>query len=143
IGGNMSYRLDVLRQCLPDPRLNSNVAAHWEVDVGLQVKRLGYRIFFDPAIKVDHHSAPRSIQGMRSINFEGSYWPNYNFALLMRKELSGWGFGTYLIYSTLIGGTGSPGLIYILWQILKGRPIAWRDMVIPSLRGRFDGCANR
>jgi glycosyltransferase involved in cell wall biosynthesis len=138
IGGNMSYRLNVLRQCLPDHRLNSNVAAHWEIDVGLQVKRLGYRIVFDPAIEVDHHTAPRAIEGMRTINYEGSYWMNYNYTLLMRKHLSPWGFAAYVAYSTLIGSGGSPGLAYILWQSVKRRPIAWRDC-IASLRGRFDG----
>jgi glycosyltransferase involved in cell wall biosynthesis len=139
IGGNMSYQLDVLRRCPLDHRLNSNVAAHWEVDIGLQVKRLGYRIVFDPTIMVDHHTAPRAVQGMRSINSEGSYWMNYNYALLMRKHLSPWGFAAYLLYSGLIGNAGSPGLAYLLWRTLKGKPIAWRDDVIASLRGRFDG----
>jgi glycosyltransferase involved in cell wall biosynthesis len=139
IGGNMSYRLNVLRQCSPDHRLNSNVAAHWEVDIGLQVKRLGYRIIFDPSIRVDHHSAPRVIEGMRSVNSTGIYSMNYNYALLMRKHLSSWGFAAYVAYSYLIGGAGSPGLAYILWDILRCRPIYWRESVAASFRGRFDG----
>lgn len=139
IGGNLSYRLEVLRKSLPDARLGNNVAFHWEMDVGQQVKHHGFRILFDPAIQVDHHTAPREIHGMRTVNYEGTYWSNYNYAYLMRKHLSPLGFAAYLIYSFLLGGSGSPGLAYVIYAIARGRPIQWRNFVLASLRGRLDG----
>lgn len=60
IGGNMSYRLSIFRQALPDRVLGRHVAFHWEMDVGLNIQRRGHRIVFDPSIRVDHHSAPRA-----------------------------------------------------------------------------------
>ena len=139
IGGNLSYRLDLLRICKPDKRIGNNVAFHWEMDVGQQVKKLGYSILFDPAICVDHHTAPREISGMRTINYDGTYWSNFNYTLLMRKHLSTFGFLAFLLYSLAIGGAGAPGLIYLIFSVLRGRPVQWRDSVLASLRGRFDG----
>lgn len=139
IGGNLSYRLDLLRVSKPDKRIGNNVAFHWEMDVGQQIKKLGYSILFDPAICVDHHTAPREISGMRTVNYEGTYWSNFNYTLLMRKHLSYFGFIAYLLYSFSIGGAGSPGLIYLILTVLRGRPEHWRDSVLGSLRGRFDG----
>jgi len=139
IGGNLSYRLALLRQCKPDLRIGNNVAFHWEMDVGQQIKRLGYHILFDPSIKVDHHSAPREIDGMRSVNYQGTYWSSYNYAFLMRKHLTLPGFYAYLIYSFIIGGSGSPGLAYCIYSILRGRPLSWRNCVMASLYGRLDG----
>lgn len=142
LGGNMSYRTRLLRSCLPDERIGNNVAFHWEKDVGLQVKRHGYRILFDPAIKVDHHTAPREIEGMRSVNWDGIYWSNYNYALLMRKHLSPFGFAAYCAYTFLIGGSGSPGLVSLLYSVFRGGRIRWRNEVLASVRGRIDGCSS-
>lgn len=139
MGGNMSYRVDLLRCCKPDERIGNNVSLHWEVDVGQQVKSRGYRILFDPAIKTDHHTAPREIMGTRTVNYEGTYWSNFNYALLMRKHLSLPGFYAYVIYSLLVGGSGSPGLAYLIFSALRGRPVPWREGVLASLRGRLDG----
>lgn len=139
MGGNMSYRLDLLRQCRPDRRIGNNVAFHWEMDVGLQVKRLGYRILFDPAIQVDHHTAPREIDGLRTVNYDGTYWSNYNYALLMRKHLSVVGFSAYFIYSFLLGNSGSPGLAYLIYSAIRGKVVPWREGVVAAFRGRFGG----
>lgn len=139
MGGNSSYRLDVLRNCKPDSRLGNNVAFHWEMDVGLQVKKCGYRIIFDPAIKVDHHSAPRDVDGMRTVNYDGVYWGNYNYALLMKKHLTALGFVSYVLYSLAVGWGGSPGFTYVLYSIMRGRNLPWREMLIASVRGRMDG----
>jgi glycosyltransferase involved in cell wall biosynthesis len=139
MGGNMSYRLGLLRRCKPDTRIGKNVAFHWEMDVAQQVKSLGYRVLFDPSIKADHHSAPREIDGLRTINYEGTYWNNYNYALLMRKHLSLLGFCAYLIYTFLVGWSGSPGLAHLIYSSLRGRLVPWHGGVIASIRGRFDG----
>jgi glycosyltransferase involved in cell wall biosynthesis len=139
MGGNMSYRLNLLRLCKPDKRIGKNVAFHWEIDVGQQVKRLGHRILFDDSIKVDHYSAPREIDGLRTVNYEGVYWNNYNYALLMRKHLSLVGFMAYLLYTFIWGGSGSPGFIFLAYSTLRGRRVPWRDVVIASSRGRLAG----
>lgn len=139
MGGNLSYRMDRLRMAKPDARLGENVSFHWEMDVGLQVKKMGCKVLFDPNIVVDHHSAPREVAGLRSVNYAGVYWSNYNYALLMRKHLTRFGFMSYVAYSLCVGWTGSPGLLYLLAMFVKARKIEWYHMVAASLLGRFRG----
>jgi GT2 family glycosyltransferase len=66
IGGCMSYRREVARALEFDAGLNRDVAFGYEVDLGLQVRRAGWRLVFDPAVVVRHHSAPRADAGMRA-----------------------------------------------------------------------------
>ena len=139
MGGNMSYRTALLMECLPDSRIGNNVAFHWEMDVGLQVKARGRRIMFDPMIVVDHHSAPREVQGMRTVNREAMYWSNFNYALLMKKHLSSAGLIAYVLRSALVGGGSAPGIAYLLYCFLKGQRISWMESIIPSMRGRLNG----
>jgi len=139
IGGNCSYRSDVLHQIRVDDRLGANVSFHWEMDIGQQVKKRGLRLVFDPKIRVDHHTAPRETEGMRTVNFEGVYWSNHNYAFLMRKHLSRLGFVAYVAWSFLIGGSGSPGLARIAYSGMTGRRIAWKAEVWASVLGRLAG----
>lgn len=139
IGGNMSYRLATFRQALPDPILRRHVAFHWEIDVGLKVLRRGHRIVFDPSIRVDHHSGPRAQEGMRSVNAEGIYWSNFNYAYIMRKHLTWPHFIAYLVYTTTIGWSDSPGFLRLLISWLLLRPMSISNVLAPSIRGRYAG----
>ena len=66
MGGNMSYRVSLAKECLPARELNHDVAFHWELDMALKIKKRGYRIVYEPGAAIDHHSAPRRISGMRT-----------------------------------------------------------------------------
>jgi glycosyltransferase involved in cell wall biosynthesis len=137
IGGNLSYRLDLFRQAKPSQALSSNVSFHWEIDVGLKVKRQKYKVIFDPNILVDHHSAPRAIAGMRTINYEGVYWSNFNYAYIMKQNLGFIKLFIYVLYSFLIGWGGSPGVMYVLIQVLRAEKIEWKKYIYPSFWGRL------
>jgi hypothetical protein len=139
IGGNMSYRLENLRQSPPDYALRQNVSFHWEMDIGLQLRNRGYRLLFDPALKVDHYSAPRQIDGLRTINIEGIFWSNFNYAYLMKKHLSGYRLTVYVLYSAMIGWSDSPGFVLIMLRLFQLKPISWSRVVWPSMRGRLGG----
>jgi GT2 family glycosyltransferase len=70
IGANMSFRADVLARL---GALNEEYAGGpecEETDIALRVKRLGYKLVFNPAAVVDHIAAPRVI-GRR---FGYRYW---------------------------------------------------------------------
>lgn len=139
IGGNMSFRLEYLRKCLPDERLRSNVAFYWELDVAQKIKKLGLRVRFDPLCTVNHHSAPREIDGLRTVNYDGVYWHNYNFSLLMREHLSRHGFLVYILKTLLIGNRISPGIAYIIYSLIRNRPLLLKKELIASIRGRISG----
>lgn len=139
IGGNMSFRRSVLERVEFDPLLNDNVAFHWEIDVALQVKRMGFRIMFDPALRVNHYNAPRPVVGMRSVNAEGSYWSNFNYAYIMMKHLPTYGKLAYVLFSFLVGGTRSSGVLHLTYQYLKRSKVDWKHDILPSLSGRVAG----
>lgn len=139
MGGNMSYRRAVLAKVPFDPVIGNNVAFHWELDLGLQVRKEGFRIVFDPMIRVNHYSGPRKIEGLRSVNAEGIYWANFNYSYLMMKHLSPLGRLAYVVYSLLVGGAKSNGVAHVAYEFLAGRRVDWRQDIWPSLKGRFRG----
>ena len=139
IGGNMSFRRELLLTCLPDARLRKNVSFHWELDVAQKVKKRGFRLRFNPLCVVDHHSAPREVDGLRTVNYEGIYWSNHNYAFLMREHLSWFGFLVYFFKSFLLGSKASPGLAYFGYSMLRGKPLPLKIEVVASIKGRFAG----
>lgn len=139
MGGNMSFRRSVFEQIQVDPVLNENVAFHWELDLGQQVIKLGFTLLYDPVIKVNHYSAPRETDGLRTINRDGVYYSNRNYAYLMLKHLTLPGKFAYLAYTFLVGSQQSSGLLHLLALPVKGRKIDWRKDILPSLRGRLSG----
>jgi GT2 family glycosyltransferase len=137
IGGNMSYRSSLAKECLPARALSHDVAFHWELDMGLKIKKRGYRIVYEPAAVVDHHSAPRRILGMRTPNYEGIYYANYNFAYIIMFHFHILRRLGYLGYTTIIGGEGSPGVVKLV-QLWLRRGLEWQ-LISASIRGRLDG----
>ena len=138
MGGNMSYRVSLAKECLPARALNHDVAFHWELDMGLKIKKRGYRIVYEPAAAVDHHSAPRRILGVRTRNYEGIYYANYNFAyIIMRhfKMLRRWG---YIGYTAAVGEETSPGVAKLVHLWLLHRGLGWQ-LISASILGRFEG----
>jgi hypothetical protein len=138
IGGNMSYRVCLAKQCLPARALNHDVAFHWELDMGLQIKKRGYRIVYEPGAVVDHHSAPRRISGMRTRNYEGIYYANYNFAYIIMRHFNTIGRLGYISYTAVVGEEASPGVLRLVWLWLERRGLTWQ-LIKASIRGRFDG----
>lgn len=139
MGGNMSYRRQLLNQIKIDPVINSNVAFHWELDMAQQIKKLGCKLLFDPAIKVNHYSAPREVDGLRTVNSDGVYYSNFNYAYLMLKHLTLPGKLAYIIYTFMVGSQLSSGLLHLLVQVVRQKKIDWRNDILPSLKGRLSG----
>jgi glycosyltransferase involved in cell wall biosynthesis len=141
MGGNMSFLRSALQKVVIDENLSANVASHWELDVTQQVKRQGYRVVYDPGIKTDHFTGPREIIGGRSPNDDGIYWSNYNYSYLMKKYLPRWRLMAFVVFTFLIGSSGSPGL---LWLIYKGVRHGRKSLfgVGASVRGRLRGLAS-
>jgi glycosyltransferase involved in cell wall biosynthesis len=138
IGGNMSYRVSLAKECLPARVLNHNVAFHWELDMALKIKKLGYRIVYEPGAVVDHHSAPRNISGMRTRNYEGIYCANYNFAYIIMRHSNILRRLGYIGYTAIVGEETSPGVARLALLWLECRGLTWQ-LITASIRGRLDG----
>jgi GT2 family glycosyltransferase len=134
----MSYRVSLAKECLPARALNHDVAFHWELDMALKIKKRGYRIVYQPAAAVDHHSAPRKVSGMRTPNYEGIYCGNYNFAYVIMQHFNMLGRLGYIGYTAIVGERASPGVAKLVLLSLERRGLKWQ-LINASIRGRLDG----
>ena len=134
----MSYRVSLAKECLPARVLNHDVAFHWELDMALKIKKRGYRIVYDPGAVVDHHSAPRRTPGMRTRNYEGIYYANYNFAYIIMRHFKVLRRLGYIGYTAIVGEEASPGVAKLVQLLLMGRGLDWQ-LINGSIRGRLDG----
>ena len=138
-GGNMSYRTPILKKLGIEPRLNNNVAFHWELDLGLSVKEAGYKIVYDPDLKVFHYTGPRAQTGMRSPNSEGIYWHNFNYAYIMAKHLPYHRLLLFMAYRLFVGATDSPGVLNLIANTMLRRRTEWMKLAPTALAGSFSG----
>jgi GT2 family glycosyltransferase len=140
MGGNCSYRRDILRQIKIDPKIANHVAYNWELDWGLQVRRMGYRIIFDPLAKVDHFSAPREHAETRDTKGkENIFWTTHNSTYILLKHLPPLKKILFLTYANLIGSTGSHGLLSFVYSLRKGWNRNSLSCVEAAFLGRLHG----
>ena len=138
MGGCMSFRRVVARKLEFDMELNRNVAHGYEVDLGLQVKALGLRIIFDPAIAIRHYSAPRQITGLRSVDDpEAIQWSAFNHTRVALRRLPFARMAVAVSYMIAIGDRSAPGLLPLGLSPIAKR-IGFRvAMGGAAFRGRF------
>jgi GT2 family glycosyltransferase len=138
IGGCMSFRREVADALEFDMELNRNVGYGYEVDLGLQVRGLGWRILFDPAIQIRHYSAPRQIAGLRSFSdADGARWSAYNHTRVALRRLPGLRGLVAFSYLLAIGERRAPGLLPLALAPLARRAGFQMAVSVPALRGRL------
>jgi hypothetical protein len=75
---------------------------------------------------------------MRTRNYEGIYYANYNFAYIIMRHfrmLRRWG---YIGYTAAVGEEASPGVAKLVHLWLLHRGLEWQ-LISASILGRFDG----
>jgi GT2 family glycosyltransferase len=112
LGGNMSFRREVARCLEFDLQLNRNVAQGYEVDIGLQVKALAWKVLFDPQLTVRHYSAPRATAGMRpEADGDSVKWYAFNHVRVALRRLRPPRAAIAVSYQLAIGERRAPGLL--------------------------------
>jgi GT2 family glycosyltransferase len=112
LGGCMSYRCCVARKLCFDMELNRDVSFNYEVDLGLQVREMGWRLVFDPAIAVRHYTAPRSVVGTRKVdNTEGVFWYAHNEMRIVLRRLRGSRRVLGAAWRVAVGERRAPGVV--------------------------------
>ena len=106
----MSIRREIVRGLECDMELNRGVAIGYEVDIGLQVRRMAWKIVFDPKIAILHYSAPRAQAGMRADSAEGVQLYAYNQARVALRRLPFVRRSVSFAYNLLVGERRAPGL---------------------------------
>jgi GT2 family glycosyltransferase len=109
-GVNLSVRGDLIRQIGFDKRLHGSATEHHpELGLCLTLLRMGFRIVYDPAIAVDHRPQPRAGEarkfGPRQVRDAA-----HNETLALLEHLSPIGRAAHLLWTTVIGTRGAPGL---------------------------------
>ena len=125
-GVNMSFR----RALLPsiDERLTGPVPYAFEIDLGLHVRALGYRVVYDPEIVVDHY--PTTDIGAAS---PAAWTVNRNQTYVLLKRLSLPRKLVFLAYTFLLGDRNTIGLARIPLLLVRDRwPAA-------AIRAHFSG----
>src|SRR5206468_1475371 len=103
MGGNMSYRRDALRNVCLDHALANDVAFHYEVDLGQQLKRSGGQLIYDPLARIHHYSAPRAQAGLRQPDSNTILWYNHNTLYIALKHSRRLERCLAVAYSFLVG----------------------------------------
>ena len=138
-GGNMSFRREVWRQVEIDLRMNDGDAMHYEVDLGWQVRKLGYRILCHPGIVIKHHISPRAISADRSMTPQIRICRGHNHVYVMLKHLPSWRRYIFLNYYFLFGDYHSWGLTNILLSPLLRRRFTQQGIIVASIKGKVKG----
>jgi GT2 family glycosyltransferase len=138
MGGNMSFRREVADRLEFDLELNRNVAQGYEVDIGLQVKRMGWKVLFDPQVGIRHYSAPRQTVGMRpTADTEAVQWYSFNHARVALRRLKPLHGALAFSYLLAVGERRAPGLVPMLLAPVARRAGFQLGAAPAALRGRL------
>ena len=111
-GVNGAYRTAAIRDIGFDTRLKGTGAQiHWEISLGIKLRRAGWKLIYDPKITVDHYLARRFDEDQR-VGFNALATQNtaYNEALIRLEHVSTFGRIANLIWAILVGTRVLPGL---------------------------------
>jgi len=135
---NWMWRRTVALQIEWDMCLNFDEAPMYGLDLCIQVRRLGYRVVYDPQAIVYHHIAPRSPELDRRDRPRRIYAYCRNYTYIMMKHLPWWRKLAFLSWWFMIGERGGWAPASLVVGILQRHP-RWRQEAWPALRGKLTG----
>lgn len=139
-GVNCAYRAAPLREIGFDKRMaGTGAQVHWELALGLALRRGGWKLLLDPAIAVDHYPAARFDEDQRRA-FSGLAVRNAvaNETLVVFEHLHGVARLAFLLWIAMVGTSSAPGLLQVPRLLLLRRPHPLR-LWWATLRGRIAG----
>ena len=139
-GANCAYRAAPLKQIGFEIRLRGDGAqVHWELALGLAVRRAGWKLIYDPAIAVDHFPAQRfdgDVNHRGLFSAPGLTNSVYNETLILLTYLPSVRRTTYLAWAFLVGSWADPGPIQMPRLLARRDKNAWRRL-LATFRGRW------
>jgi GT2 family glycosyltransferase len=128
-GVNCAYRADLLRAVGFDPRLRgAGAQLHWEMGVGLPLRRAGWRLRYDPAIAVEHHVEVRVSEDQLhrgAFASEALVDAVHNEALMVGEHLGHAARLAWHLWAFAIGTVAAPGLLNAVRLRAQGNRWAW------------------
>jgi GT2 family glycosyltransferase len=123
-GVNCAYRTDKLKAIGFEKRLlGKGAQVHWELVLGLALRRMGGRLIYDPEIKVNHYEGKRHDVDQRQTFVHPVATKNmvHNETYAVLTHLKALQIFVFLSWAVLFGTTASPGLVQIVRYLLKGK----------------------
>lgn len=141
-GANMSYRRSAIQNIGFDQRLRGQGAqVHFELVLGLAVKRAGWKLLYDPVVAVDHYPGQRFDDDQRnnpSSHALQNSVHNETYALL--RWLPWWRKPLAFVYGLCVGTRVAPGPILAAERWLRERDREdVRRRFRAAMRGRLEG----
>lgn len=139
-GANCAYWTKPLKRIGFETRLRGKGAqVHWELALGLAMRRDGWKLIYDPAIALDHFPAQRfdADTNLRGVfNAEGIENAVYNETLILLSYLPPVRRIVYLIWASVVGTRGEPGLAQMP-RLAKLKQPNLRKRLKATQRGRM------
>ncbi len=122
-GANCAYRAAPLKEIGFDKRLwGSGAQVHWELSLGLALRRAGWKLIYDPEVAMDHLIGVRvggDTHNRGIYFFEGQRDAIHNETLVLLEHLSPIRRVVFLAWAFLVGTGGDPGLVQIARLLLR------------------------
>lgn len=137
-GCNMSFRRQLISKI--DERLRGEITYRYEEDLCFQVKKQGYRLIYDPAILVDHHVVRSTAVRRNQDCTPHILASSHNYVYLGLKHFAQPKKLIFLLYTFLVGDSGAPGLLHLLYRGFKSGEwkTRWHSYRV-SQRSKFQG----
>ncbi|MES2176608.1 MAG: glycosyltransferase [Gemmatimonadota bacterium] len=128
-----AFRMSALREIGFDERLRgSGAQVHWELSLCLALARAGWRLVYDPAIRVRHHVGTRhDADQLHRGRFAVEPHENavYNETLVLAEHLRGARRVAFKLWASAIGTAVEPGVLQVPRAFLRdgfGALTRWR-----------------
>jgi cellulose synthase/poly-beta-1,6-N-acetylglucosamine synthase-like glycosyltransferase len=139
-GVNISFRRSAISHMRFDTRmLGTGAQVHFEVAFCTKLKKLGWKLIYDPEILVDHYRAMRFDEDQRR-QFNDAAWFNevHNETLALLEYLPPVQRIGFILWSILVGTRKAFGLVQWLRFVHKEGKLAGRKWLL-SMSGRWQG----
>lgn len=127
-GVNCAFRLALVRTHGFDERLRgAGAQVHWELSLCLALRRDGWRLIYDPAIRVRHHAGIRHDDDqLHRGRFSERPHENavFNETLIIAENLRGVRRRAFYVWATAIGTAESPGLLQLPRMLVREGRVA-------------------
>ncbi|RKP45322.1 glycosyltransferase family 2 protein [Pararobbsia silviterrae] len=122
-GANMAWRRDAIEGLRFDTRLlGAGAQVHNDLAFSLAVHKRGWKLLYDPMVRVDHFPAERADDDKRFVLNASAYFnAAYNYRFVMREHLSGPGRIAFVAFCSLVGTRADPGLARAALLALQGQ----------------------
>ena len=142
-GVNCAFRLPLVRAARFDDRLRGQGAqVHWELSLCLALRRAGWRLVYDPAIRVRHHIGVRHDDDqLHRGRFDAAPHADavFNETLVLSEHLSGARRTAFTIWAAAVGTAAEPGLLQVPRVLMREGQVAltrWRTTQRARREGR-------